>query len=128
MLAFYLMVLIVIGMVLYAGYEGTMRVFVYLDLSLRYAWVKFRMYLMARKLKSQLLSETAEYKNLIKEIKDGSGMWTQEAFSALIDEFNRLRNGAGAPPWAKPKRCAEQADESVFGDLRWSPPVRFDEW
>jgi len=71
MLAFYLMVLIVIGMVLYAGYEGTMRVFVYLDLSLRYAWVRFRMYLMARKLKSQLLSETAEYKNLIKEIKDG---------------------------------------------------------
>jgi hypothetical protein len=71
MLAFYLMVFIVIGMVLYTGYEGTMRVFVYLDLSLRYAWVRFRMYLMARKLKSQLLSETAEYKNLIKEIKDG---------------------------------------------------------
>lgn len=71
MLAFYLMVLILIGMVYYAGWEGTMRVFAYLDLSLRYAWVRFRMYLMARKLKSRLLKETAEYQNLIKEINDG---------------------------------------------------------
>lgn len=72
--------------------------------------------------------KTRKAYNLIKEITDGSGMWTEETFSALIDEFNRLRNGAGAPPWAKPKRCPEQADECVFGDLRFSPPVRFDEW
>ena len=72
MLAFYLLVLILIGMIWYAGYEGTMRVFAYWDLQLRYAWIQMRMYFMRKKLESRLLKETAEYKKLIEEVtKDG---------------------------------------------------------
>lgn len=72
MLAFYLMVLIVIGMVLYAGYEGTIRVFAYLDLELRFTWVKFRLWMMRRKLKQQLLKDLPEFNKLMKEKnKDG---------------------------------------------------------
>ena len=67
MLAFYLMVLIVIGMVLYAGYEGTIRVFAYLDLELRFTWVKFRLWMMRRKLKQQLLKDLPEFNKLMKE-------------------------------------------------------------
>jgi hypothetical protein len=70
MLAFYLMVLIVIGMVLYAGYEGTIRVFAYLDLELRFTWVKFRLWMMRRKLKQQLLKDLPEFNKLMKENKD----------------------------------------------------------
>ena len=70
MLAFYLMVLIVIGMVLYAGYEGTIRVFAYLDLELRFTWVKFRLWMMRRKLKQQLLKDLPEFNKLMKEKKD----------------------------------------------------------
>ena len=69
MLAFYLMVLIVIGMILYAGYEGTIRVFAYLDLELRFAWVKFRLWMMRRKLKQQLLKDLPEFNKLMKEKK-----------------------------------------------------------
>ena len=72
MLAFYLMALIVIGMVLYAGYEGTVRVFAYLDLELRFTWVKFRLWMMRRKLKQQLLKDLPEFNKLMKEKnKDG---------------------------------------------------------
>lgn len=70
MLAFYLMVLIVIGMVLYAGYEGTIRVFAYLDLELRFTWVKFRLWMMRRKLKQQLLKDLPEFNKLMKEKKN----------------------------------------------------------
>ena len=70
MVAFYLCLLIFICLVAYAGLDATMRLFAYLDLELRYAWVRFRMYLMARKLKSQLIKETAEYKNTIKELQN----------------------------------------------------------
>ena len=69
MLAFYLMVLIVIGMILYAGYEGTIRVFAYLDLELRFTWVKFRLWMMRRKLKQQLLKDLPEFNKLMKEKK-----------------------------------------------------------
>ena len=71
MLAFYLMVLIVIGMILYAGYEGTIRVFAYLDLELRFTWVKFRLWMMRRKLKQQLLKDLPEFNKLMKENKHG---------------------------------------------------------
>jgi len=65
------MVLIVIGMVLYAGSEGTIRVFAYLDLELRFTWVKFRLWMMRRKLKQQLLKDLPEFNKLMKENKDG---------------------------------------------------------
>ena len=60
-------VFIVVLLVAYAGVEETMRLFAYLDLHLRYSWIKFKMMLMRRKLKQQLLKDLPEYNKLIKE-------------------------------------------------------------
>jgi len=68
MLGLYLVVAIVLLCVAYAGVEETMRLFAYLDLQLRFAWVRFRMVLMRRKLKRQLDKDFVHYNKLIKEI------------------------------------------------------------
>ena len=70
MLGLYLVVAIVLLCIAYAGPEETMRLFAYLDLQLRYAWVRFRMMLLRRKLKQQLIKDLPEYNKLIKEIKE----------------------------------------------------------
>ena len=67
MLGLYLVVAIVLLCVAYAGVEETMRLFAYLDLQLRYAFVRFRMMLLRRKLKQQLIKDLPEYNKLIKE-------------------------------------------------------------
>ena len=64
MIGLYLVVAIVLLCIAYAGPEETMRLFAYLDLQLRFAWVRFRMMLMRRKLKRQLDKSFAEYRNL----------------------------------------------------------------
>jgi len=69
MLGLYVVVAIVILCVAYAGVEETMRLFAYLDLQLRYSWVRFRMYLMRRKLEQQLIKDLPEYNKVIKELK-----------------------------------------------------------
>ena len=63
----WLTVTIIALLIAYAGVEETMRLFAYADLQLRYAWVRFRMMLMRRKLKQQLLKDLPEYNKLIKE-------------------------------------------------------------
>ena len=68
MLGLYLVVVIVILLIAYAGVDETMRLFAYLDLQLRFAWVRFRIMLMRRKLKRQLDKDFAHYNKLIKEI------------------------------------------------------------
>jgi len=67
MLGLYLVVAIIILCIAYAGVEETMRLFAYLDLQLRFAWVRFRMMLLRRKLKQQLIKDLPEYNKLIKE-------------------------------------------------------------
>ncbi len=67
MLGIYLVVTIVILCIAYAGVEETMRLFAYLDLQLRFAFVRFRMMLLRRKLKQQLIKDLPEYNKLIKE-------------------------------------------------------------
>ena len=69
MLGLYLVVAIVLLCIAYAGVEETMRLFAYLDLQLRYSWVRFRMYLMRRKLEQQLIKDLPEYNKVIKELK-----------------------------------------------------------
>ena len=64
MLGLYLVVAVVLLCVAYAGTEETMRLFAYLDLQLRFAWVRFRLMLMRRKLRRQLNKSFAEYRNL----------------------------------------------------------------
>ena len=68
MIGAYLIVTVVILCVAYAGVEETMRLFAYLDLHLRYSWIRFRMMLLRRKLKQQLLKDLPEYNKLIKEM------------------------------------------------------------
>ena len=69
MLGLYVVVAIVVLCIAYAGVEETMRLFAYLDLQLRYTWVRFRMYLMRRKLEQQLIKDLSEYNKVIKERK-----------------------------------------------------------
>ena len=54
LISLYLCTLILIGMIAYAGIEGTMRVFVYLELQIKYLWIKIQMYFMKRRLQKQL--------------------------------------------------------------------------
>lgn len=71
LIGFYLTIIILALMVAYAGYDGTMRVFVYLDLTIRYSWVRLRMFFMARRLKKQLVKDTEDYKKFIEEQTNG---------------------------------------------------------
>ncbi len=70
MLGVYLIVAVVILCVAYAGVEETMRLFAYLDLQLRYTWIRFRMMLLRRKLKQQLIKDLPEYNKIIKELSE----------------------------------------------------------
>ena len=56
MITFYFLVLIIVLMIAYAGFDNTMRLFSYLDLSIRYEIIKIRMYFMGRRLRRQLIS------------------------------------------------------------------------
>ena len=67
MLGLYLVIAVVLLCIAYAGPEETMRLFAYLDLQLRYALVRFRMMLLRRKLKQQLIKDLPEFNKLIKE-------------------------------------------------------------
>ena len=70
MLGFYLILIFVAILFATAGYDATMRLFYYADLQLRYAWIQFKMSLMRRKLKNQIITQNDEYKKLIKEINN----------------------------------------------------------
>lgn len=67
MLGLYVVIAIIILCIAYAGVEETMRLFAYLDLQLRYSWVRFKLMLMRRKLKQQLIKDLPEFNKLIKE-------------------------------------------------------------
>ena len=69
MLGLYVVITVVILCITYAGVEETMRLFAYLDLQLRYAWVSFKMHLMRRKLEQQLIKDLPEFNKVIKELK-----------------------------------------------------------
>ena len=68
-LGLYFTLLIIVLMIAYAGVEGTLRVFVYLDLQLRYAWVRTRMWLMKKQLQRQLV-HPSKFKDFINEHED----------------------------------------------------------
>lgn len=66
----YFTLLIVVLMIAYAGVEGTLRVFVYLDLQLRFIWVRTRMWLMKKQLEKQLIRHTSNFKDFTNEYED----------------------------------------------------------
>lgn len=70
MVAFYLTVLILTCMIWYAGLEGTMRAFTYLDLQLRYFGIKVQMWRMKRQLEKQLDLPPTDFSSIFEEIRN----------------------------------------------------------
>jgi hypothetical protein len=67
LLGFYVTIIILGLMVAYAGFEGTMRVFTYLDLQLRYFIIQTQMKFLGWKLKRQLIKDTKSYEKFLKD-------------------------------------------------------------
>jgi hypothetical protein len=61
LIEFYFLMAVIILMIAYAGFEGTMRVFVYLELQIKYAYVRIQMWQMRRNLRSTLKVQTEEF-------------------------------------------------------------------
>jgi hypothetical protein len=59
------------GMIWYAGFEGTLRVFAYLDMQMRFMVIKFKMWQMKRKLEKQLDLPPSNFSTLIKDLTNG---------------------------------------------------------
>ena len=53
-ISFYLTFLVVVGLVVVGGVEGTLRLVHYIELKLKTYWIEFRLYQMKRKLKKEL--------------------------------------------------------------------------
>jgi len=70
MLGIYVIITLIVLMVAYAGVEETMRLFAYADLVIRYQWIKFKMFLMKRKLEQQLIKDLPDFNKLAKELKN----------------------------------------------------------
>ena len=66
MALFYLLTLTFVVLVAYAGYDATMRLVVYADLTIRYQIIRVRMYFMRRRLQKSL---NLDFKQLKKERK-----------------------------------------------------------
>jgi hypothetical protein len=66
----YFIVVFVLILVAYAGYEETMRLFSYADLQVRYAFVRLQMKWMGWRLKRQLVRDTADFEKFLKEYKN----------------------------------------------------------
>ena len=69
MTLFYFLMLTFVALVAYAGYDATMRLVQFIDLQIRYAWIRVQMKWMEQKLKRRLLKDTANYQQLLKEHK-----------------------------------------------------------
>ena len=69
LLGLYFLLIALCCLVAYAGWDATM-LFAFLDLHLRYSWIKFKMSLMRRRLERDLRKDNANFDKLIKEIND----------------------------------------------------------
>jgi len=69
MTLFYFLMLTFVALVAYAGYDATMRLVQFIDLQVRYAWIRVQMKWMEQKLRRRLLKDTANYQQLLKEHK-----------------------------------------------------------
>ena len=69
MTLFYLLMLTIIALVAFAGYDATIRLVQFIDLQIRYAWIRVQMKWMEQKLRRRLLKDTADYKSFLKEYK-----------------------------------------------------------
>ena len=69
MTLFYLLMLTFVALVAFVGYDATMRLVQFIDLQIRYAWIRVQMKWMEQKLRKRLLKDTADYRQLLKEHK-----------------------------------------------------------
>ena len=69
MTLFYLPMLTFVALVAFVGYDATMRLVQFIDLQIRYAWIRVQMKWMEQKLRKRLLKDTADYRQLLKEHK-----------------------------------------------------------
>ena len=67
MTLFYVLILTFVLLVAYAGYDATMRLVQFINLQVRYAWIRVQMKWMEQKLRRRLLKDTADYRQLLKE-------------------------------------------------------------
>ncbi len=67
MTLFYLLMLTFVALLVVAGYDATMRLVHFIDLQVRYAWIRVQMKWMEQKLRRRLLKDTANYQQLLKE-------------------------------------------------------------
>ena len=67
MTLFYLLMLTFVALLVVAGYDATMRLVHFIDLQVRYAWIRVQMKWMEQKLRRRLLKDTASYQQLLKE-------------------------------------------------------------
>jgi len=66
----YLILIIFIALVVIGGYESTLRLIRFIDISIRFEIVKFKMFLMRRKLEQQLIKDLPNFNKLVKELKN----------------------------------------------------------
>lgn len=66
----YFTIFIVAGMIAYAGVEETLRVFEYINLQIRFLWVRINMAMMRYRLKRELDQMVKAYKKDLEEIND----------------------------------------------------------
>ena len=65
MILIFVLILFAVG-----GVEATMRFFAYVDLQLRFAWIRFRMELMRRRLKRQLDKDRVNIEKMLQEFNN----------------------------------------------------------
>ena len=67
MYGFYMLVVFVAILVAIAGVDETLKIFAYVDLQLRYAFIQLQMKWMGWKLKRQLVKDTNNFEKFLKE-------------------------------------------------------------
>ena len=67
MYGFYMLVVFVDILVAIAGVDETLKIFAYVDLQLRYAFIRLQMKWMGWKLKRQLVKDTNNFEKFLKE-------------------------------------------------------------
>jgi len=67
MTLFYLLMLTLVSLVIYAGYDETLDLIRYLDLQFKYTILKVRMKFMERTLRKKLLIDRAKFKESFQE-------------------------------------------------------------
>jgi len=70
MTPFYFLVLFFLALVVYAGFDATLRLVAYLDLKYRYQIIKLQMWFMKRKLEKQLNLPNKDWNDFIKEMEN----------------------------------------------------------